>query len=78
MLYEVITSLPNKNEKNFILRYLPQNQSGKRTILNQFVDTTMQYTRISSQMANIGTYDIKRIKDELRPRIDSIFPPEDS
>jgi len=67
-------SIPNNNEKNFILKYLPRSQPGQRTILNQFVDTTMQYTRISTQMANIGTYEIQRIKDELRPKIDSIFP----
>ncbi|MCF8367624.1 MAG: MMPL family transporter [Bacteroidales bacterium] len=67
-------SLPNSNEKNFILRYMPKNESGKRTILNQFIDTTMQYTRISTQMANIGTFDIQRIKDDIRPKIDSIFP----
>jgi hydrophobe/amphiphile efflux-3 (HAE3) family protein len=69
-------SIPNNNEKNFILRYLPKSEPGKRTILNSFVDSTMQYTRISTQMANIGTYDIQRIKDELRPRIDSIFRPD--
>lgn len=74
---ETMYSIPNNNEKNFILRYMPQKSSGQRTILNQFVDTSMQYTRISTQMANIGTYEIKRIKDELRPRIDSIFPKED-
>ena len=70
-------SIPNNNEKNFILRYMPRNPTGQRTILNQFVDTSMQYTRISTQMANIGTFEIQRIKDELRPRIDSIFPAED-
>ena len=71
---EKMYSLPNSNEKNFILRYLPKSKTGERTILNQFIDTSMQYTRISTQMANIGTYDIQRVKDELRPKIDSIFP----
>lgn len=74
---EKMYSIPNNNEKNFILRYLPRQQGGQRTLLNQFVDTTMQFTRISTQMANIGTFEIKRIKDELRPQIDSIFPKED-
>ncbi|GAB4319758.1 MAG: MMPL family transporter [Bacteroidales bacterium] len=69
-------SLPNNQEKNFILRYLPESQPGRRTILNSFVDTTMRYTRISTQMANIGTYEIEEIQNELRPRIDSIFPPD--
>jgi hypothetical protein len=71
---EKMYSLPNNNEKNFILRYLPKAKSGQRTILNSFIDTSMRYTRISTQMANIGTYEIQRIKDDLRPRIDSIFP----
>ncbi len=36
----------------------------------------MRYTRISTQMANVGTYEIQRIKDNLRPQIDSIFDKE--
>jgi len=58
------------------MRYVPDMKSDKRTIINSFVDTSMQITRISVQMANIGTSDIQRIKDELRPKIDSIFPPD--
>jgi hydrophobe/amphiphile efflux-3 (HAE3) family protein len=69
-------SLPNSQEVNFIMRYVPDMKSDKRTILNSFVDTSLQITRISVQMANIGTNDIRRIKDELRPRIDEIFPPD--
>ncbi|HPE57946.1 MAG TPA: efflux RND transporter permease subunit [Bacteroidales bacterium] len=71
---EKMYSLPNNNEKNFILRYMPQGGSGQRTILNSFIDTSLRYARISTQMANIGTYDIERIQNELRPQIDSIFP----
>jgi len=73
---EAMYSLPNSQEKNFIMRYVPDMKSDKRTIINSFVDTSMQITRISVQMANIGTSDIQRIKDELRPKIDSIFPPD--
>ncbi len=73
---ESMYSLPNNQEKNFILRYIPSQENNRRTILNSFVDSTMQYTRISTQMANIGTYEIQRIKDELRPKIDSIFNKE--
>jgi predicted RND superfamily exporter protein len=69
-------SLPNSQEKNFIMRYVPSMGKNKRTIINSFVDTALQVTRISVQMANIGTKEIKRINDELRPRIDSIFPPQ--
>ena len=68
-------SLPNNQEKNFILSYIPTFENKKRTILNSFVDTNFQVTRISIQMANIGTNEIERIKNELRPKINKIFPP---
>jgi predicted RND superfamily exporter protein len=71
---ESMYSLPNDNEKNFILSYVPAAKSGERNILNTIVDSTGQYTRISTRMANIGTNDIERIQLELRPKIDSIFP----
>jgi predicted RND superfamily exporter protein len=60
-----------------MIRYLPKMEEGKRTILNSFLDTNMQVTRITSQLGNVYTYDIQRIKDNIKPRIDSIFPPED-
>ncbi len=69
--------LPNNQEKNFIMRYVPQLEGNKRSIINTFVDSTMQKTRISVQMANIGTNEIERIRDDLRPKIDSIFPPNE-
>lgn len=68
--------IPNRNELNFMLDYLPENEEGKKTIINSFVDTNLRVTRISVQMANIGTHDIARIRSELIPIIDSIFPPD--
>jgi len=72
-------SLPNNQEKNFILSYVPQLKSdkgtGKKSILDAFVDSTYSKTRISIQMANIGTNDIERILSSLRPKVDTIFPP---
>ena len=73
---ENMYALPNSQEKNFIMQYVPKMQGNQRTIINSFVDTALQVTRISVQMANIGTTDIQRINDELRPKIDSIFPPD--
>lgn len=72
---EAMYVLPGNQEINFILPYVPKMESNKRTILNNFIDTNLQVTRISIQMKNIGTNDIKRIKDEIRPKIDSIFNP---
>jgi len=72
---EKMYSLPNNQEKNFILSYVPDMGSGKKGILNAFVDSSFQTTRISVQMANIGTNDIDRILTDIQPKIDSIFPP---
>ena len=68
-------ALPNNQEKNFILSYVPNlTGGGKKSILDAFVDSSLAKTRISIQMANIGTNDIERILDDLTPKIDSIFP----
>jgi len=69
-------SLPNNQEKGFIMSYVPAMQGGKRTIINSFVDSNLQVTRISIQMANIGTDKIQKVQDDLRPVIDSIFNPD--
>jgi hydrophobe/amphiphile efflux-3 (HAE3) family protein len=71
-------SLPNSYEQAFILKYLPKDMSaskGKRNILNSFLDTNMQITRISVQMANLSSPEIRALRAELRPKIDSIFKP---
>ncbi len=72
---EKMYSLPNNQEKNFILSYVPD-MEGNKGILNAFVDSTFQTTRVSVQMANIGTNDIERILTDIQPKIDSIFPPD--
>lgn len=73
---ERMYSLPNNQEKNFILSYVPDMGGGNKGILNSFVDSNLQVTRISAQMANIGTNDIDRILTDIKPKVDSIFPPE--
>ena len=73
---EKMYSLPNNQEKNFILSYVPEMGGGNKGILNAFVDSNFQTTRISVQMANIGTNDINRILTDIQPKIDSIFPPD--
>lgn len=70
-------SLPNSQERNFILSYMPDFKSDKRTILNSFVDTSLQITRVSVQLANVTTKQIDSIQQNLMPKIDSIFPASD-
>ena len=69
--------LPNNQEKNFILSYFPKKIAGRTNVLRSFVDSTKQYTRISFQMADVGTKEMNRLVAEIRPRVDSIFNPQD-
>jgi len=69
-------SIPGNNEKDFILSYVPNLNDHKKGIINSFIDSNLQITRISVQMANIGTPEIERIRNDLKPKIDSVFPPD--
>ncbi|MCW3102820.1 MAG: hypothetical protein JWO09_1260 [Bacteroidetes bacterium] len=51
--------------------------TGQQSKLKFFIDSTKQFTRISFQMADVGSVRIKQLVKELQPRIDSIFPPEE-
>ncbi len=68
-------SLPNSNELTFMAGYIPSFKSKKRSLLDNFIDSTYQITRISVQMANVGTVKIDSIQHSLKPTIDSIFNP---
>jgi len=68
-------SLPSSNELTFMAGYIPSFKSKKRSILNNFIDSNYQVTRISIQMANVGIRKIDSIQQSLKPKIDSIFNP---
>lgn len=69
-------SMPNNVEKGFILGYLPKNQTGKNNnLLLSYLDSTKRRTRVSFQMADIGTKHMDSLMSVIHPRIDSIFSP---
>ncbi len=70
-------SLPNSQEKNFVLSYFPRKAEGQKQMLSSFIDSTQRYTRISFQMADLSTNDINRLLDNIRPKVAEIFPAED-
>lgn len=49
---------------------------GSENKLKSFIDPTKQYTRVSIQMADVGSTRIKELLSEIKPRIDSVFEPE--
>jgi uncharacterized protein len=46
---------------------------GKQNMFAGFLDKEKQFTRISFQMADVGTVKTQKLYDELQPKIDSIF-----
>jgi len=65
-------SLPNGSERNFILSY-SQGAENRKDMLKSFIDSTRQITRVSFQMKDVGTDELERLLEEVRPKIDSIF-----
>jgi predicted RND superfamily exporter protein len=71
--YSLITSY----EKSFIGPYLRGNQEDAGGITRLFLDSTQQITRISAQIADVGTLELDTIMQELKPKVYEIFPPEE-
>lgn len=66
--------LPTKQEEAFILPYVKNSTSGENTMLNDFVDSTGQYARITTFMKDIGTDKMEEIEDDLQAKIKKLFP----
>lgn len=46
---------------------------GKQNMFSGFLDKDKRFTRISFQMADVGTVKTQKLYDELQPKIDTIF-----
>ena len=74
--------LPSRQERSFIGPYFRGAESAAsdiddaNAVTNNFVDSTKTATRVSANMADIGTLEMEALMADLQPRIDSIFPPE--
>lgn len=67
--------LPTSQENSFILSYA-KNSSSNANLLNNFVDSTGQYARITTFMKDVGTEKMERIEEDLQTKIDKVFPKE--
>lgn len=65
-------SLINNNERSFIAPYLSGYEGGADIAL-MFVDSARTTTRVTAQMADIGTTEMDKLLGDIRPKIDSIF-----
>jgi len=69
-------SLFNNQEKSFLGPYLTSSNGENEGLLNSYLDSNRQITRITAQMADVGSNRMETILSELKPKVDSIFPPE--
>lgn len=70
--------LPNPLDMGRILSYMPQATDKKNSqLINSMIDSNYQITRMSMQISDVGTVRNKEITQEVRNKIDSIFPKED-
>jgi predicted RND superfamily exporter protein len=54
-----------------------KNTPTKKNSFNSFIDSNMQVTRVSIQIADVGTKEMNRVLDHIIPIVDSIFPRTD-
>jgi len=67
--------LPTNQEKNWILSYT-KNSTSNNDLMNNFVDSTGRYARITTFMKDIGTDKMQIIEDRLHQKIAKEFPKE--
>ncbi len=65
--------LPNNQEKNWILSYA-KNSTSNIKLMDNFVDSTGRYARITTFMKDIGTDKMQVIEDRLQQKLDKEFP----
>ncbi len=65
--------LPTSQENSFILSYA-KNSSSNINLLDNFVDSTGQYARITTFMKDIGIDKMERIEEDLRNKIAKVLP----
>lgn len=64
--------MPSATDLKQLSEYVKEDRE-KENQLKSFIDSTRQYTRISAQMADLGSIQTKKLIAELKPRIDSAF-----
>jgi len=67
-------ALPGVLELNKLTGYV-QGKQGAAKQINSFLNADKSVTRVSFQMADVGSERIKTLMQQIRPKVDSIFSP---
>jgi predicted RND superfamily exporter protein len=64
--------LPSRQEQQWMMKYLPRGD-GKLDLVRSLVDSTQQKARISMQMADLGTTEMRELQNTIRAMASEIF-----
>ncbi len=64
-------------EKSFIGPYIRGNEGEANGVSKLFLDSTQQITRITAQIADIGTTELDSLMSDLKPKVYEIFPKDE-
>ncbi len=67
--------MPSVLDIRNITAYMPKGKTGSDNILKSLADSTFRYTRVSANIADVGSIRTLALQKELQQRIDSIFDP---
>lgn len=65
--------LPSALDINKISNYIPSGGSESRGVMKSLLDSTYSRARISVQMADVGSTEVERIRNDVQAKADSIF-----
>ena len=67
--------VPGVVEIGEMMSHLPNNNPAGRGLLKSMVDSNFQVARVSIQMADIGSQEMKVLSNKVQQKVDSIFDP---
>jgi hypothetical protein len=65
--------LPGAMDLQKLAEFAKTDAESKSSQFSAFIDSTKRYTRVSVQMKDIGSIELAKLVDRLKPRIDSVF-----
>ncbi|MFN3530264.1 MAG: efflux RND transporter permease subunit [Bacteroidia bacterium] len=65
--------LPNAQERNFVLPYLIRTRGDNQATVNALTDSSRQIIRISMNVADVGTIEMRKLFENIKPRVDSVM-----
>ncbi|TLX77134.1 RND family transporter [Labilibacter sediminis] len=68
--------IPNNQERNFLLSYVSKSGGEQQNLINTFIDSTKQKTRLSFRMKDVGTTKMSDLNDLVTENLNEIFPKE--